>query len=34
MIGYVNLGSSSLDTAAAFYDELPRMIGAGPVTKG
>jgi catechol 2,3-dioxygenase-like lactoylglutathione lyase family enzyme len=29
MIGYVTLGTNDLDRAAAFYDELLKLIGAG-----
>jgi catechol 2,3-dioxygenase-like lactoylglutathione lyase family enzyme len=29
MIGYVTLGTNDLDKAAAFYDELLKLIGAG-----
>jgi predicted lactoylglutathione lyase len=29
MIGYVTLGSNDLDRAAAFYDELFALLGAG-----
>ena len=29
MIGYVTLGTNDLERAAAFYDELLKMIGAG-----
>jgi predicted lactoylglutathione lyase len=29
MIGYVTLGTNDLERAAAFYDELLKLIGAG-----
>ena len=29
MIGYVTLGTNDLDKAAAFYDQLLQLIGAG-----
>ena len=29
MIGYVTLGTNDLERAAAFYDELLRLVGAG-----
>jgi catechol 2,3-dioxygenase-like lactoylglutathione lyase family enzyme len=29
MIGYVTLGSNDVQRAAAFYDELLALIGAG-----
>mgnify|MGYP000388011899 CR=1 FL=1 len=29
MIGYVTLGTNDLDRAAAFYDELLKLVGAG-----
>ena len=29
MIGYVTLGTNDLERAAAFYDELMKLIGAG-----
>ena len=31
MIGYVTLGTNDLDKAAAFYDELFAVIGAGRI---
>ena len=31
MIGYVTLGTSDFERAAAFYDELLKLIGAGRV---
>lgn len=29
MIGYVTLGTNDLEGAAAFYDELLKLVGAG-----
>lgn len=34
MIGYVTLGTNQFDKAAAFYDELLKVIGAGRGLEG
>ena len=31
MIGYVTLGTNDLERAAAFYDELMKVVGAGRI---